>query len=116
MDAASSPPVVGGGSPLGAPAVQAASPTAGQTVVMTDSAVDGTLYLTPAGTLATLTVTLPTEVNSRIGQIRRIGTSQALTLLTIGGATTILGNVTTLALGASASFQKVAANTWIRVV
>lgn len=97
------------------PAVQAASPTTGQTVVMTDTPADGMLYLTPAGTLATLTVTLPTDANSAIGQVVRIATSQILTALTINGATTILGNVTTLALGGSASFQKVAASTWVKV-
>jgi hypothetical protein len=60
-------------------------------------------------------VTLPTEANSRIGQVVRITTSQVLTALTINGATTIRGNVTTLALGGFVAFQKVAANLWARV-
>lgn len=114
MDASSTLPVIGGGFPLGEPAIQTASPTAGQTVVMTADSKDRTLYLTPAGTLATLTTTLPANATSRVGQIARIGTSQAITLLTIDGAATILNTVTSLAIGA-VTFQKVAANTWIRV-
>lgn len=97
------------------PSMQTSSPTTGQTVSMTDDNVDGALYLTPAGTLATLTVTLPTNGNSRVGQVRRIVTSQILTVLTINGAGTILGNITTLALGGSASFQKIASDTWVKV-
>lgn len=96
--------------------VQAASPTTGQTVTMTDDSVDGTLYLTPAGTLLTLTVALPSNSNSRIGQIRRIVTSQIITGLTVSAASaTILGLPTTLALGGYAAFQKVASGKWARI-
>lgn len=102
---------VGGGG--GAP--QLASPLTGTTVVMTDDAVSGSLYLTPAGTIAALTVTLPTNANSVIGQKETIVTSQTITALTVDGATTILGNPTTLAAGGSVTFQKMAANTWARV-
>jgi UDP-3-O-[3-hydroxymyristoyl] glucosamine N-acyltransferase len=81
---------------------------------MTDTQTDNCLYLTPAGTLATLTVTLPTEANSAIGQQVEIGTTQIITALTINGATNILGNVTTLAANGLVGFRKVAANTWLR--
>lgn len=97
------------------PVVQNAAPTAGQTVVMTDDANDGTLVLTPAGVLATLTVTLPSEANSRIGQIRRLASRQAITALTLNGATTILNGATALLLNDCFSYQKVAANTWVRL-
>lgn len=95
--------------------IQNATPTAGQTVTMTNNAVDSTLNLTPAGTLATLTITLPTNAASRIGQIERITTSQAITTLTINGATTIRGNVTTLAANGFVAFQKIANDTWARI-
>ncbi len=95
--------------------IQTNTPATGNTVSMNDNALNGTLYLTPAGTLATLTVTLPTNLNSVIGQIRRIATNNALTILTINGAGTILGNIATLALGASVAFQKVASDTWVRL-
>lgn len=96
--------------------VQTATPIAGQTMLMTDDANDGTLWLTPAGTLATLTVTLPSEANSRIGQVRRVGSSRAVTLLTFNGATTILNAIAALALNDCVEFHKVAANTWARLL
>lgn len=91
------------------------TPTAGQTVTMTADAVNETAYLTPAGTLATLTVTLPANATSRIGQFARILTTQTLTVLTVNGATTIVNNPTTLVAGTSVSFQKLANDTWGRV-
>ena len=94
--------------------IQAASPTTGTTVLMQDDDMDGTLVLTPAGSLLALTVTFPSDANSRIGQIRRITTTQAITTLTLNGASSILNTVTTLALGGSCAFEKIAANTWAR--
>lgn len=96
-------------------AVQQSTPLTGATVVMTDDDANGTLEVTPAGTIAALTVTLPTNARSRVGQIRRIVTSQIITALTVNGATTIGGNVTTLAANAFVSFEKTAANTWRRI-
>lgn len=95
--------------------VQAASPLTGTEVNMTDDAANGTLYLTPAGTIAALNVTLPSDANSKVGQERTIVTSQTVTALTVDGATTIHGNVTTLAAGASVTFRKLAANVWAKV-
>lgn len=98
------------------PAIQEASPTTGQTVTMTDDMTDGTLYVTPAGALLALTVALPSNANSRIGQIRRIVTSQIITGLTVSAASaTIFGLPTTLALGGSVSFQKIADGKWARI-
>jgi hypothetical protein len=95
--------------------IQSVSPTAGLTVQMQDDAADGSLNLSPAGLLLTLTVTLPSEANSRIGQVRRLSTTQAVTTLTVNGAASILNNVTTLALGGTVAFEKIAANTWVRI-
>lgn len=96
-------------------AVQLSTPLTGATVLLTDDASNGTLYVTPAGTIAALTVTLPSEANSKVGEERTIVTSQTITALTVNGATTIHGNVTTLAAGASATFRKLAANIWAKV-
>jgi hypothetical protein len=93
--------------------VQNASPTAGQTVAMTDDSTDGTLNLTPAGLLATATVTFPSDANSRIGQVRRITSSQIVTALTLNGAT-ILNPLAALAVNTNVAFEKTAANTWMR--
>lgn len=95
--------------------VQAVSPLTGATVAMANNAVDSTLNITPAGTIAALTVTLPSDATSRIGQVERISTSQTITTLTISGASTIRGNVTTLSANGFVAFQKIAANTWARI-
>ena len=92
---------------------QTASPTTGQTVTLTNNNLDGSCAITPAGTLAALTITLPTEGASRINQERDIWISQAITALTINGATTIVGNITTSIANAWISVKKVAANTWV---
>lgn len=96
------------------PRVVNTSPVAAATVVMTADRRDETAYLTPAGTLATLTVTLPANATSQLGQFARITTTQTLTALTVNGAGTILNNPTTLTAGTTVAFQKVANDTWAR--
>jgi len=68
--------------------------------------------LTPAGTLAALTVTLPNEASSALGQTVAIFSSQTITALTINGATTIRNNPTTMVGGTKIFLRKVRANTW----
>ena len=92
---------------------QSVSPTTGQTVVLTNNNLDGSCAITPAGLLAALTITLPTEGASRINQERDIYISQAITALTIGGAVSIVGNITTSIANTWITAKKVAANTWI---
>lgn len=92
------------------------APISGGTVQITNSAMQGLTVVNPAGTLAVLTVALPSDANSAIQQIERIAFMKAITLLTISGATTILGAPLAAALGDNIGFQKVAANTWTRVL
>jgi hypothetical protein len=92
--------------------VQPVTPTSGQTVQMTDNSTDGTLFITPAGTLATLTVLFPTDANSVLGQIRFVGTTQAITSITMSGAT-ILNVFSSMNANDCFGFQKVTTNTWI---
>lgn len=96
--------------------MQSASPTTGSTVVMTDDSNNGTLVLTPAANLAALTVQLPSDANSALLQIRRISTTKSITALTMTGATTILDAPASMNSGDLVSFQKTAANTWMRMV
>jgi len=96
--------------------MQTASPTTGSTVVMTDDSNNGTLVLTPAANLAALTVQLPSDANSALLQIRRISTTKSITALTMTGATTILDAPASMNAGDLVSFQKTAANTWMRMV
>lgn len=77
---------------------QYAAPTTGQTV--TANAGVRILFINPAGTLATLTVVLPASPVE--GQDFIVCASQILTALTITG--TIVGTLTTLALGGFARF------------
>lgn len=105
----------GGGAPATQPYVKTASPTTGQTVGFDNVSADHTFYLTPAGALATLTVSLPSNATSTLGQTVTLATSQTLTALTINGAASIINNVTTLLGSATVSFRKVANDTWIQV-
>lgn len=93
-----------------------APPVAGGTVTITNTGMNGLTVINPAGTLATLTVNLPSDSTSRIGQIERIAFLRAVTALTIGGATTILNAPASALLGDNIGFQKVAANQWVRLV
>lgn len=88
------------------------TPTTGQTVVMAADNYDRLLWLTPAGTLDTLTVTLPADATSRVGQQVMVGASQVITALTVNGATTIHNPPTSLALGGLVLLVKVASSTW----
>jgi hypothetical protein len=109
------PYITASGAPAAsAPTIKTATPTTGQTVAFDNASVDQTLYLTPAGTLLLLTVTLPSNGSSVIGQTVTIATTQTLTGLTVNGAASIINTVTTLLAG-SVSFRKTAANTWVRV-
>lgn len=97
--------------------IQNAAPVTGGNVVFATSSENITLYLAPAGTLATLSISLPSDANSFIGQICRVFTSQTLTALTVSVPSgTITGTaVTALAQFASLVFQKAASNAWIRL-
>jgi hypothetical protein len=95
---------------------QTATPLAGDTVIGTATASNLLTWITPAGTLLTLTYTLPSNASSVIGQVVRIGSSQAVTTLTINGATTILNTITALVAGACVQLIKVADNTWTRLI
>lgn len=93
------------------PIIQTASPTTGQTVTIPDSSRDVLLYITPAGTLLAMTLALPSDSVSVIGQVIRVFFSQAITTLTLANTTPAL---TTVVLNGSFTLQKVAANTWLR--
>jgi major tropism determinant Mtd-like protein len=98
--------------------VTGSTPVTGATVSWNTHQLDETVYLTPAGTLATLTLSVPAVAASRIGQILRVFTTETLTAITMDGADapTFQGTaLTTLAAEAGAAFQCVAADVWIRL-
>jgi hypothetical protein len=95
------------------PVQQFAAPTTGQTVTVTTG--DAWLLITPAGTLATLTITLPSDRTD--GEIVRVTSSQILTALTVGGAGTTVNGAPT-AMTANGFFEmaySATLNAWYRV-
>ncbi len=102
----------------GGPAVQSLIPLTGATINMADNAQDGILQLSPAGTLAALTINLPSDAASQLGQRRTIMSTQIITALTlnqIGGSAVFLGAaLTAMTANQSVTFTKTAANTWTR--
>ena len=77
----------------------------GQTIALTDSSTNKWLILRPAGTIATLTVTLPAVANLVDGQEIMFSSTQTVTTLTISanGATAVVGDPTTI--GATSPFK-----------
>ena len=92
---------------------QDAAPTTGQTVDMDDDAEN--LVLTPAGTIAALTVNMP--VNPYDGQRVTLASSQTVTALTMAAAGKALNaGLTTIGAALFGSWRYRAANTmWYRI-
>lgn len=103
-----------------APIVTNVTPLTGATI-NTAAEFDETTVITPAGTIATLTINLPSAADSRIGQIKRFNSTQIVSALTV--AVTGSGTVSGAALTAAAvntpfAFQCVSvtgAGTWMRI-
>lgn len=105
----------GGGQPNAIPVVITAAPATGATLTFNNNGADQTYNIEPAGALAALTVTFPSEATSRIGQIVRIFSTQVITALTLNGATTIRNAATAAVANDVSSYQKVKANVWDRI-
>lgn len=105
---------------LGAGALVAPVPLTGGTVVVPSTA--SMVLLRPAGTLATLTVTLPAAAGLVDGQTIEIGSSQTVTALTVnaGAGATVSNAPTALTVSATASYGYkfvwlAATSTWYRL-
>lgn len=101
-------------------AVSTLTPTTGFSQGLTGAA-DATLFLTPAGTLATGTISLPDAANARAQQEIIIHSTEEITASTInvtGGGTINGAAVTTIAADTSYAFHCVSTagtGTWIRL-
>lgn len=95
-----------------------AAPVTGGTVLVVNTAMNGLTVVNPAGTLATLTVSLPADAASTIGQIERIAFRQIITSLTVNvaGGGTVSGAPATAQINDNIGFQKIATNIWSRLV
>lgn len=98
-------------------AVNASSPTTGATIAGAEFASEFH-YLTPAGTLATLTLNLPALVSVREGQRQQIMSSQIITALTVNaGSGNTMAGATLSAMAANVSYSFIyseSASKWIR--
>ncbi|GAA5117164.1 hypothetical protein JIN84_17815 [Luteolibacter yonseiensis] len=104
------------------PVVTLASPLTGTIISARPMVSEETIYLTPAGTLAALTFTLPSAANARIGQKRRLITSQIITALTVnvdGSGVTAGAALTAAAVNTTYEWQYVQVTgtvaTWLRL-
>ena len=95
-----------------AAAVQTASPLTGTTVTLNADPAEKILVLTPAGTIAALTIAFPADSSTMIGQSITIFSTQIITALTVNGATNIFNAPTSMTAGQKFTLQKMAANTW----
>lgn len=94
--------------------VVTAVPVDAGTTAFNDNEFNQLLNLEGAGTIATHTVTLPSDANSMVGQEVIISTLEEITALTLAGATTIRGYSAAFTLIADGSRRlvKIAKDTW----
>jgi hypothetical protein len=99
------------------PTISVYTPAAGATINASPNGLDETVFLDHGSTIATMTFVFPSNANSVTGQTLRIFSRSIITTLTVTatGLTLRGAALTTLAASGTAAWQKVAANTWIRI-
>jgi len=102
------------------PTVTVATPATGATINFNSGGQDETLFLDHSGTIANLTVVLPTNATSVVGQTLRVFARSAVTALTVTATSQTvysasLASPNNLAATTGVAWQKVAANTWARI-
>lgn len=75
-------------------------PVTTEVILATPLVGDESVFVAPAGTIAAMTFTLPAAVDSRVGMIRRLQSTQIITALTVNAAAS--GVIAGLALTAAA--------------
>jgi hypothetical protein len=94
----------------------AVTPTEGSTVTCPNIPNDMSVQMTPATMLNAITLVLPNEATSRVGQRVFVRSSLAIQQMTVTGATTVDNAVVMFNPGDCVVFFKSAANIWSRVV
>lgn len=90
----------------------------GATITVRPDGLDETIFLNHTATATAATFAFPTNPNSVTGQLVRLFARSAVTTLTVTtpGSVVIRGAaLTSLSANSSAAWQKVAADTWIRL-
>lgn len=94
------------------PIKQYVTPTTGSTVTVNSTGFIK-LKINPAGTLLALTIALPGSPTD--GDVVNVSSTQAITTLTMSGGT-IVGPLTTMAIGSFAEYEYVSdSSSWFRV-
>lgn len=93
------------------PAVLSYTPTTGQTITLPDQARDMFVFINPVGTLLALTIMLPNDTSTFVGQSIRVFFTQAITGLTF---TNISPLPVSAAITTGFTIHKVATNSWAR--
>lgn len=100
-----------------APVAQEATPSSGDTVVMTTPKMSGLLTIKGSIDLASLTIELPPDTETKLMQTRMIVSEVSIASLTVSlTGTTIHGAPDSISPEDPVTFQKVASNIWIRIV
>lgn len=94
--------------------IQTFTPTSGQTLEMGQNPRDMTLVILGSAPLASLTVALPAEAVSQIGQIVRVAATVAIDEFTLSNGS-VLNAPAQLFDGDAIALQKIEETTWIRV-
>ena len=98
------------------PTVSAYSSVAGATITARPDGLDETVLLNHGSTAAASTFVFPSNSNSVTGQILRLFARSGVTALTVTPPANLYGAVlTALTANQSVAWQKVAADTWIRL-
>lgn len=95
----------------------ATTPLTGATITADSLGFNQFHYITPAGTIAALTLTLPPLAGAFDGQIVTIFSTQIITALTIAaGSGTTLGGTTLSAAAANTTYRfQLAGTVWVRL-
>lgn len=94
------------------PTIQYATPTTGSTVTV-GSTGSTRLLLNPAGSLVALTIAFPSTPSD--GDIVQMGSSQAITTVTMSNGT-VIGPLTTMAIGTFATYlYSSTTSSWFRI-
>lgn len=93
------------------PLVLTYTPTTGSTVTLPNTMQDLLVYMNPAGALLALTMVLPSDTSTYIGQTIRVYFTKGITTLTFTGITPL---PIAASLDSGFTIQKVAANMWAR--
>lgn len=94
------------------PLFQTLAPSTGNTVSAPNVPIDSTTWIAPSGTLLNLTFNLPSDANSRLGQLVAIGFSKIITNLVLANASNIGNPIISAAINDLFTYKKVAADTW----